>query len=192
MGQDRFLQTGSPGPISDQIGPHELFAFWKPGMRWPPPPDEAYRWSTSAGKSRMSGREMNAIIKRPMGLVAVVLITGIFAVIDLVFHLPTLLFAAAGNRSFWFSILLLIGSVIGVCEAVVCYGLWSFQKWGIKLAVPVYGIGVVLSLLLMFVEQPLRGTITVGAVAIGLVFAAIYALMLGYISGSDVKALFSD
>ena len=111
----------------------------------------------------MSGREMNAIIKRPMGLVAVVVITGIFAVTDLVVHLPTLLFAAAGNRSFWFSILLLIGSVIGVCEAVY-----------------------------MFFELPLRGTITIGTVVIGLVSAAIYALMLGYISGSDVKALFSD
>ena len=140
----------------------------------------------------MSDREMNATIKRPMGLVAVLLITGIFAVIDLVFHLPSLLFAGVANRPFWLLILLLVGSVIGVCEAVVCYGLWSFQKWGIKLAVPVYGIGVVLSLLLMFVEQPLRGTITAGTVAIGLVFAAIYALMLGYISGSDVKALFSD
>lgn len=135
---------------------------------------------------------MYTTVKRPMGLVAVVVVTGIFAVIDLVFHLPTLLFGGAANRPFWLLILLLIGSVIGVFEAVVCYGLWSFQKWGIKLAVPVYGIGVILSLLLMFVELPLRGTITAGTVAIGLVFAAIYALMLGYIYGSDVKALFSD
>ena len=49
----------------------------------------------------MSGREMNATVKRPMGLVAVVVVTGIFAVIDLVFHLPPLLFAEAGNRPFW-------------------------------------------------------------------------------------------
>ncbi len=140
----------------------------------------------------MSGREMNATVNRPMGLVAVVVVTGIFAVINLVFYLPTLLFAGTGNLPFWSLIILLIGSVIGVFEAVVCYGLWSFQKWGIKLAVPVYGIGIVVSLLLMFVEQPLRGTITVGAVAIGLVFAAIYAWMLGYMSGSHVKALFSD
>ncbi len=90
---------------------------------------------------------MNTQPNRPPGLVAVIVITGVFAVLGLFICGPALLLAGAADLSVGEALLLLVCFALSVAEAVVCYGLWKRETWGLGLAQNVYAIGVLVSIL---------------------------------------------
>lgn len=133
---------------------------------------------------------MTAEGKRPIGIVAIVIITAISAAIGIIVFVPILLLVQ--TVPLWLLLVALVAVAISIIEVVVCYGLWTYQNWGIKIAVPVYVISIVLEVLGIFLEKPLTGKTTTGNVILELVFVAVYIWMLSYLSRGEVKRLYSD
>ncbi len=127
-----------------------------------------------------------------MGLVAVVIVTAIFALMGLIIAVPLTFVIDVVDLPSWFIFYFIVITVDSVFEAIVCYGLWSFQKWGVKLAVPVYGVGIVLTILSLLIGGFNGGDLTTGGVIIGVGSIGIYIWMLVYVSQSHIKELYRN
>ncbi len=127
---------------------------------------------------------MNSIPQRPAGLVAVVVITAVFAFLGLIICGFALVLAPAADAEGWVVLLMLACFGLSVLEAVAVYGLWSFQNWALGMAKFVFIADIVASGLGMFID-------TSGAnILVSLVSIALLIWMLSYISSADIAALY--
>lgn len=86
---------------------------------------------------------------------------------------------------FWFSLCVILIILGGVASLASCYGLWSLQKWGQKLATVLYIIFIPWSILGLFI-------VGITAASVILVIASIIAdiVILRYFFKPQVQSLF--
>ncbi len=129
---------------------------------------------------------MNSIPQRPAGLVAVVVITAVFAFLGLIICGFALVLAPAADAEGWVVLLMLACFGLSVLEAVAAYGLWSFQNWALGMAKFVFVADIVISGLGMFIDTSSANVI------VSLVSIALLIWMLSYISSADIVALYGS
>jgi hypothetical protein len=120
---------------------------------------------------------MNSKIHRPPGLVAVVVITAVFAVLGLLICGLGLFAVSIGEIPVFLTLLTLACFALSVAEAVVCFGLWNREDWACQLAQVVYTLNIILGVIMLFwVESSAE-------VVVNLVSTATYIWMLYYVTG---------
>lgn len=126
--------------------------------------------------------------KRPLGLVLVVIFTAFSGVLELLLGTGGLL-ASGLPVPVWISFLAILFILLGVLDLAACYGLWSFQKWGLTLAIVLYIASIPLSILLMI--TPIPGVEVTGwDVLLQVVGIAVAIGILIYLFKPEVRALF--
>ena len=98
---------------------------------------------------------MNALHPHPVGLVVVIIITGIFATFGIVaYGIGTLgVIAAAGEVDAWIAVGIILNFALSVAEAVIAHGLWNYERWGLKLAKFVYLLEIILACLGLYYDS---------------------------------------
>ncbi len=120
---------------------------------------------------------MNIDIHRPAGLVAVVVITAVFAVLGLLICGLGLMAVSTGKVTLFQALVFLVCFALSVAEAVVCFGLWKREDWACQLAQVVYTLDIILGVIMLFwVESSAE-------VVVNLVSTATYIWMLYYVTG---------
>ena len=66
---------------------------------------------------------MQTATRRPIGLVAIVFVTGIFALIGLIISVPIMFIFGALDIPSWIIFMFVVYVVDSLFEAIVCYGL---------------------------------------------------------------------
>lgn len=144
-----------------------------------------------------------AVRRKPLGITLISIYTAFNGVLSLIvgtFMFYGVLFAKTliGNIvpsyivrkeeiivPFWFSLCVILIILGGVASLASCYGLWSLQRWGQKLAIVLYMVFIPWSILGLFI-------VGITAASVILVIASIIAdiVILRYFFKSQVQYFF--
>ncbi len=121
-------------------------------------------------------------IHRPAGLIVVIVVTGVFAAFGLILSGLALLAVAAGKATFGEAVIVLATFALSVAEAVLCFGLWLREDWGVSLAKWVFGLSIFLGVITVFMCE------TAGEALLQLAGIGVYIWMLAYVVALDGRA----
>ncbi len=101
---------------------------------------------------RVREQTMNNITRRPAGYIAVVVITGVDALLSFGFGSPVLDYGSLGEDASGGQWIGIFCYIFGLIAAVICIGLWTLQNWALKWARVYYVILIIMMILVLFIS----------------------------------------
>ncbi len=147
--------------------------------------DSAFCPSCGA-KVQTGATEVVSAQKRPVGLVLISIYTAVSGLLSILAGVLGL-FVSQLEVPVWVTVFSVLLFLSGILELAVCYGLWSIQKWGLKLAIVVYIVSIPLGIIAMF-----TGERTTGNVLLQLIGIVIAIVVLRYLFKPRVRMLFQQ
>ncbi|TVT48407.1 MAG: hypothetical protein FHK82_17750 [Sedimenticola thiotaurini] len=128
---------------------------------------------------------------KPVGIVLIAIYSALSGLLLFGAGALMMLASAVPDMPIWITLLGVIFMALGVFLLAVMYGLWSTQKWGLKIAKWLYVISIPLGIISIFPIYP-GSEMTIGNTVLQLLGIGLAAFIIYYLSKPNVVALYQD